>query len=39
MTWNLNCDDWPGLCTGKKFELHSVIKDILFKSEPAKYVR
>lgn len=30
MTWNLNCDDWAGLHSGKKFELHNIIKDILF---------
>lgn len=33
MTWNLNCDDWAGICSGKRFELHSVIKNILFNDE------
>ncbi|KAK3866777.1 hypothetical protein Pcinc_027713 [Petrolisthes cinctipes] len=29
MTWNLNCDDWAGECSGKKFELHNVIKEVI----------
>ncbi|XP_068230697.1 acidic mammalian chitinase-like [Palaemon carinicauda] len=29
MTWNLNCDNWAGLHSGKKFELNHVIKEIL----------
>lgn len=36
MTWNLNCDDWAGVCSGKKFKLHNIIKDILFESEPVE---
>ncbi|KAK7086581.1 putative glycosyl hydrolase 18 [Halocaridina rubra] len=34
MTWNLNCDDWIGVVSGKKFELHHIIKDILFDKLP-----
>ncbi|XP_069937977.1 acidic mammalian chitinase-like [Cherax quadricarinatus] len=33
MTWNLNCDDWAGKSHGKKFELHNIIKDVLFDNE------
>lgn len=33
MTWNLNCDDWAGLHSGKRFELHNIIKAILFEDE------
>lgn len=29
MIWNLNSDDWAGLCAGKAFELHNIIKDII----------
>lgn len=29
MTWNLNSDDWAGLCHGNKYELHNIIKSIL----------
>ncbi|XP_042870993.1 acidic mammalian chitinase-like [Penaeus japonicus] len=28
MTFDLNTDDFAGLCSGKKFELHNIIKDI-----------
>ena len=28
MVWNLNCDDWSGKSTGKKFNLINIIKDI-----------
>ncbi|XP_069937765.1 chitinase-3-like protein 2 [Cherax quadricarinatus] len=31
MTWNLNSDDWAGLCNGQKFELHAVIKNMLMQ--------
>ncbi|KAG7173213.1 Acidic mammalian chitinase-like 4 [Homarus americanus] len=33
MTWNLNCDDWAGVCSGHKFELHNIIKNVLFGNE------
>ncbi|KAG7170918.1 Chitinase-3-like protein 2-like [Homarus americanus] len=34
MTWNLNSDDWAGLCSGKKFELLNIVKDMLYHSFP-----
>ncbi|XP_042888511.1 acidic mammalian chitinase-like isoform X3 [Penaeus japonicus] len=33
MTWNLNCDDWAGICSGEKFELHGVIKKVISRDE------
>ncbi|XP_068221486.1 chitinase-3-like protein 2 [Palaemon carinicauda] len=29
MTWNLNCDDWAGICSGERFQLHNIIKSII----------